>query len=66
MTGKVARSVSEKGFGFIKVDNGEDIFFHRSECNNMFEDLIIGDRVEFEMEYSPKGPRAAKVRIIEW
>ncbi|MGH2542756.1 MAG: cold-shock protein [Ardenticatenaceae bacterium] len=55
---------TEKGFGFIAPENGErDVFVHYSaiEGQNGFRNLNEGDRVEFAIETSEKGPRAADV-----
>lgn len=65
MEGHVNRLVREKGFGFIRSTSGEDLFFHRSECKDMFDDLNEHDRVEYEREDTTKGPRANRVRLIE-
>lgn len=64
-TGVVKRLVSDKGFGFIKPDDGgADLFFHRSAIRyGRFEDLVEGTRVRYDVGTSPKGPRAEDVRI---
>ena len=50
----------DKGFGFIKQDNGKDLFFHVSDTDGtVFQD---GDAVEFEIGDGPKGPCAKSVR----
>ncbi|HYL40374.1 MAG TPA: cold shock domain-containing protein [Candidatus Binatus sp.] len=63
-TGIVKKVVSDRGFGFITADDGKEYFFHRSglEPSLEFERLSGGEKVEFELESGPKGPRAAKVR----
>ncbi len=60
--GIIAR-VTDRGFGFIKVDGMEkDIFFHSKELVNVnFDDLREGDKVTFELADGPKGPNAIKV-----
>ena len=61
-TGTIAR-VTDKGFGFIKVEGMEkDLFFHMNELVNVkFDDLREGDKVTFEVGQSPKGPNATKI-----
>ncbi|HEX8683014.1 MAG TPA: cold-shock protein [Ardenticatenaceae bacterium] len=63
LTGTVKFFNTEKGFGFIAPENGErDVFVHYSSIqSNGFRNLNEGDRVEFSMENSDKGPRAAEV-----
>jgi len=54
-----------KGYGFISRDDGTDIFVHYSAIEGEgFRTLRQGQRVEFEVVDSPKGPRADKVRIV--
>ncbi len=63
-TGIVKKVVSDRGFGFITSDDGKDYFFHRSEMQGSldFDRIVGGERVEFDVQQSPKGPRAARVR----
>jgi CspA family cold shock protein len=64
--GTIARLLIDKGFGFIRDESGLEHFFHRSAARGVvFELLREGQRVEFVTEESPKGPRAADVRLIE-
>ena len=62
-TGTVKKVVSDRGFGFIAAEDGKEYFFHRSGTNTDFDSLMGGERVSFEVEASPKGPRAGKVQI---
>jgi CspA family cold shock protein len=53
---------AKKGFGFISVDGGEDIFCHFSAIQgDGFKSLEEGDAVEFEISDGAKGPQAANV-----
>ncbi len=63
-TGKIKKLVGERGFGFIADTDGREVFFHRSGLTEVtFEALTEGQAVEFEVENSPKGPRAISVSI---
>jgi CspA family cold shock protein len=51
-----------KGYGFIQREGGDDVFVHYSSIQGEgFRNLEEGDRVEFNIESSPKGPQAANV-----
>lgn len=64
--GTIARLLIDKGFGFIRDESGVEHFFHRSAVRQtVFELLREGQRVEFVNEESPKGPRAAEVKLLE-
>ena len=63
-TGTVKKVVSERGFGFITSDDdGKDYFFHRSVLTASFDfdRMVGGEKVRFEIERDPKGPRARSV-----
>lgn len=65
MNGKVVRLTTDKGFGFIHGSDQRDYFFHRSSVRNTtFEELRIGQDVEFEESEGPKGPRAEDVQAL--
>ncbi|HLU44666.1 MAG TPA: cold-shock protein [Natronosporangium sp.] len=56
---------NEKGYGFIAVDGGEDVFVHFSAIEmDGYKSLSDGQRVEFEITRSQKGPQAERVRVV--
>lgn len=58
------KRLNERKFGFILGERGE-LFFHQSGLQDTtFEDLRVGQQVEYEEGNSPKGPRAENVRPI--
>ncbi len=62
--GTIKKVISDRGFGFIAAEDSKEYFFHRGALDSTmdFDRLVGGEHVEFEVEVSPKGPRAAKVR----
>jgi len=65
MTGKVKWFNSEKGYGFITTDEGNDIFAHYSQIQKEgFKSLEEGERVEFEVVDGDKGPQASNIVAI--
>jgi CspA family cold shock protein len=65
-TGTIKKVVADRGFGFITADDAKDYFFHRNALDSSldFDRLEGGEKVEFEIEQSPKGPRASRVHGI--
>jgi cold shock protein len=61
-SGTIKKLVPDRGFGFITAEDGKDYFFHRSATPE-FDRLVGGEQVTFEIEASPKGPRAGKVQV---
>jgi CspA family cold shock protein len=63
-TGTIKKVVSDRGFGFIAADDGKEYFFHRSGLTSSldFDRLAGGEKVQFELEQSPKGLRAKNVQ----
>jgi CspA family cold shock protein len=53
---------AEKGYGFIAVDGGQDVFVHYSAIQaEGYRSLEEGQRVEFDVTQGQKGPQADKV-----
>ena len=56
---------SEKGYGFIQVDDGPDVFVHYSAIqSDGYRSLEQDQRVEFEISQGQKGPQADLVRVL--
>jgi len=56
---------SDKGYGFIKPDSGEDVFVHFSAIQGSgFRSLEEGQRVSFTVKQGPKGPQADTVTVV--
>jgi cold shock protein len=52
----------KKGYGFITMEDGQDVFVHYSAISgNGFRSLEEGDKVAFEVTQGPKGLQAANV-----
>lgn len=57
------KKLMDKGFGFIDVGTGKDLFFHASALEGAsFDELYEGQQVEFTEGQGPKGPCAEGVR----
>ena len=64
-TGTIKKVVRERGFGFISDTDGRELFFHQSGIvDAQFDTLKETQKVEFDIEDSPKGPRAVNVHIV--
>ena len=66
--GVVARLIRDRGFGFIRTDNGSEIFFHASTLpQGTFDTLAEGQELEYEPDTDTRGrgERAKNVRILD-
>ena len=55
----------KKGYGFIKKDDGQDLFVHYSAIKGKgFKSLAEGDKVRFDVQQGAKGPSASDVEKI--
>jgi len=62
VTGTVKWFSGQKGYGFIEREGGDDVFVHFSAIQgDGFRNLDEGERVEFTIESSPRGPQATNV-----
>jgi CspA family cold shock protein len=61
--GRIKKMVRDRGFGFIRGDDGKEVFFHRSGLNAAdYDGLSEGDTVEYVVQEGPRGARAENVR----
>jgi cold shock CspA family protein/ribosome-associated translation inhibitor RaiA len=66
LEGTVQRLLPEMDCGFIDADDGTTVYFHaHSVLDDAWEDLDVGDRVRFHLEYGTKGPQASSVHVID-
>jgi cold shock protein len=63
--GRIKKMVRDRGFGFIRGDDGKEVFFHRSGLNaGDYDGLNEGDAVEYVIQEGPRGARAENVRAL--
>jgi len=66
MTGSIVRLVRDRGFGFIRDDRGQEVFFHATGVTGTipFDNLSEGQQVTFDIEQDTRGrgQRAVNVR----
>ena len=62
ITGTVKWFDASRGYGFAARENGTDVFVHQSAIQTEgYRSLAEGQRIEFEVEQSPKGAKAINV-----
>ncbi|AOS65825.1 cold-shock protein [Actinoalloteichus hymeniacidonis] len=64
-SGRVKWYDTEKGFGFVTQDGGEDVYVRASALPPGVEGLKAGQRVEFGMAEGRRGPQALSVKILD-
>ncbi|MEO6882153.1 MAG: cold-shock protein [Mycobacteriaceae bacterium] len=64
-TGKVKWYDTEKGFGFLSQEHGEDVYVRSSALPGGVTGLKPGQRVEFGMAAGKRGPQALSVTVLE-
>ena len=59
------KRLTDRGFGFIDIGGGKDLFFHMSAVEGVsFDQLNEGQRVSYTAGEGPKGPRAENVQPV--
>ena len=63
--GRIKKLVRDRGFGFVRGDDGKEVFFHRSGLGAQdYDSLSEGDVVEYVVQEGPRGARAENVRAV--
>lgn len=64
-SGRVKWYDSDKGFGFLSQEDGEDVYVRSSALDSQVTELKAGQRVEFDMAAGRRGPQALRVTVLE-
>ncbi|RJK97795.1 cold-shock protein [Vallicoccus soli] len=64
-TGKVKWYDTEKGFGFLTSEEGEDVFLHKGALPSGVSTVKPGTRVEFGVAQGRRGAQALQVRLLD-
>jgi cold shock protein len=67
LNGKIVRLVRDRGFGFIRVEDDKEVFFHSTAVQDgVFESLSEGESVEFDLGRDSRSDRerAINVRVV--
>ena len=63
--GRIKKMVRDRGFGFIRGEDGKEVFFHRSGmAGSDYDEVAEGDTVEYVIQEGPRGARAEHVRAV--
>jgi CspA family cold shock protein len=63
--GRIKKMVRDRGFGFIRGEDGKEVFFHRSGmAGSDYDNVSEGDAVEYVIQEGPRGARAEHVRAV--
>lgn len=68
MRGTIVRMIRDRGFGFVRVEDGSEIFFHHSSLpRGVFDALQEGQDLEFDIETDVRGrgQRATNVELVD-
>lgn len=64
MNGRICNILEDKGYFFVRGDDGVEYFAHKSSLRKCrWEDIQYDDAVEFTPDEGPKGPRAEEVIV---
>ena len=63
--GKIKKMVRDRGFGYIRGEDGKEVFFHRSGMNGSeYDSMEEGQTVEYVIQEGPRGARAEYVKAV--
>jgi cold shock CspA family protein len=64
MKGQIIRLIRERGFGFLRSETGQEVFFHRTELRDTSFDALRGDeQVEYDMGTDARSGRERAVNL---
>ena len=63
--GRVMRIFPDEGFGFVRADDGRQIYFHRNSLlAGQFDHLKTGTKVQLHVEEGEDGPQASSLHVV--
>lgn len=63
--GKVRWYDASKGYGFVSNPGGEDVYVAKNVLPDGVEELVAGQRLEFDFAAGRRGPQALRVKILD-